>query len=24
MTIGCEVGDLSERVTRSGEVTLIR
>lgn len=24
ITIGCEVGDLSERVTRSGEVTLIR
>lgn len=24
MTIGCEIGDLNERVTKSGEVTLIR
>ncbi len=24
MTIGCEVGDLNERITKSGEVTLIR
>ncbi len=24
MTIGCEIGDLNERITKSGEVTLIR